>query len=457
MLVFTSVLVLGIFFTVFIITDVRFYKQRKVNSMISLAQVIGSNSISTLQFQNNEAAKGILSELHNVAPEIVHAAIIDKQGKIFASYSKDGYQAFQIPATLNTRTAVFTDQYLLVRNDILFDKELLGKVILEVELSELTQIKADKVRIASISLLVAIVFTFLIAILIQTYISRRLLNVINTMKEVSSTGNYDKTITDNGKDELSTLIQVFNNLMLHVKESQQRKDEFISIVSHELKTPLTTIKGYLELLDVMEEKQPNKQFVQKGLANVKKLEKLISDLLDVSKIQSGQLKLEMNEFNIDEMVNETIAVFQMVSGNYEITRTRHLNGEIILADRHRIEQVLTNLLSNAIKYSPGEKKVIVDSQKKDGELIIRVRDYGMGVAKEEQSNIFERFYRSKHMSDTIVGFGLGLYICRDIIVRHDGKIWVEREEKGSSFYFSLPLKKTSSVINKKTASAKTID
>ena len=457
MLVFTSVLVLGIFFTVFIITDVRSYKQRKVNSMISLAQVIGSNGISTLQFQDNEAAKGILSELHNVAPEIVHAAIIDKQGKIFASYSKDGYQSFQIPAVLNTRTSVFTSQYLLVRNDILFDKELLGKVILEVELTELTQIKADKVRIASISLLIAIAFTFLIAILIQTYISRRLLNVINTMKEVSSTGNYDKTITDNSKDELSTLIQVFNNLMLHVKESQQRKDEFISIVSHELKTPLTTIKGYLELLDVMEDKQPNKQFVQKGLVNVKKLEKLISDLLDVSKIQSGQLKLEMNEFSMDDMVNETIAAFQMVSGNYEITRTGHFNGEIILADKHRIEQVLTNLLSNAIKYSPGEKRVIVDSQKKDGELIIRVRDYGMGVAKEEQSNIFERFYRSKDMSDTIVGFGLGLYICRDIIVRHDGKIWVEREEKGSSFYFSLPLKKISSAINKKTASAKTGD
>lgn len=81
----------------------------------------------------------------------------------------------------------------------------------------------------------------------------------------------------------------------------------------------------------------------------------------------------------------------------------------------------------------------------------------VGVAKEEQSNIFERFYRSKHMSDTIVGFGLGLYICRDIIVRHDGKIWVEREEKGSSFYFSLPLKKTSPPVNRKTASAKTID
>jgi signal transduction histidine kinase len=440
MQVFTSVLVLGIFFGAFVITDIRSYKQRKVDDMISLAKVIGTNSISTLQFQDNETAKNILSELHNVAPEILHAGIVDKRGRLFASYTKKGADSFHIPPALNGKEFVFIGRGLFVSGDIMNDNEKIGKVILDVELSELEQIKQSRYKIAIILLFVALGFSFLIALAIQTYISKRLLYLVNTMKEVSKTGEYNKSIADDGKDEISILITVFNNLMQQVKENQQRKDEFISIASHELKTPLTSIKGYLELLLEREDKQPNKQFAQKAWENANKLEKLIKDLLDVSKIQSGQLELSMKEFSIDDLLDETISAIQMISGTHEIIRKDNFNNEVISADRQRIEQVLTNLLSNAIKYSPGQKMVIVYSKKTETELIIKVKDFGMGIPKEEQLNIFERFYRSKNMSITISGFGLGLYICRDIIKRHNGKIWVEAEEKGSAFYFSLPLK-----------------
>lgn len=450
MQVFTSVLVLGIFFGAFVITDIRSYKQRKVDDMISLAKVIGTNSVSTLQFQDNETAKNILSELHNVAPEILHAGIVDKRGRLFASYTKKGADSFHIPPALEGKEFVFIGRGLFVSGDIINDNEKIGKVILEVELSELEQIKQSRYKIAIILLFVALAFSFLIALAIQTYISKRLLYLVNTMKEVSKTGEYNKSIADDGKDEISTLITVFNNLMQQVKENQQRKDEFISIASHELKTPLTSIKGYLELLLEREDKQPNKQFAQKAWENANKLEKLIKDLLDVSKIQSGQLELSMKDFNIDDLLDETISAIQMISGTHEIIRKDNFSNETISADRQRIEQVLTNLLSNAIKYSPGGKMVIVYSKKTDTELIIKVKDFGMGVPKEEQLNIFERFYRSKNMSITISGFGLGLYICRDIIKRHNGKIWVEAEERGSAFYFSLPLKNkpvtTNSVI-----------
>jgi signal transduction histidine kinase len=122
-----------------------------------------------------------------------------------------------------------------------------------------------------------------------------------------------------------------------------------------------------------------------------------------------------------------------------IAREGYLCNEKITADRQRIEQVLTNLLSNAIKYSPGESRVLVSCKKTDAELIIKVRDYGLGIPRDEHLNIFERFYRTGELSKNISGFGLGLYICRDIIRRHNGRIWVETEEKGSAFYFSLPL------------------
>jgi len=259
------------------------------------------------------------------------------------------------------------------------------------------------------------------------------------MKKVSKTGEYEKLLTDEGKDEIAILIQVFNKLMLQIKENQQKKDEFIGIASHELKTPLTTLKGYIEMLDMMEQEPLKKQFVEKATSNVRKLERLIKDLLDVSKIQSGQLQLEMKEFNINELLTETVNAVQMVS-NHKIIRQDKLKDEMIYGDRQRIEQVLLNILSNATKYSPGENTVIIDSEKTDKELLIKIRDFGIGVTRDEQLNIFERFYRSKGTSVHISGFGLGLYICRDIIRRHHGKIWVESAEKGSVFIFSLPLK-----------------
>lgn len=439
MQVFTSLVVLSIVFGVFIFTDINSYKERKMSSMMSLAQVIGTNSISTLQFDDPDAATQMLQDLHNVSPEIVHATIVDNNGEIFAHYSKSGSDSFRMTEILKQKKFLFSGHDLFVSSPIINNRKVIGKVYLDVELSELQQIKEYKLELAVILLVLALLFSFLIALAIQSYISNRLLKLVSTMKKVSKTGEYERLLTDEGKDEIAILIQVFNKLMLQIKENQQKKDEFIGIASHELKTPLTTLKGYIEMLDMMEQEPLKKQFVEKATSNVRKLERLIKDLLDVSKIQSGQLQLEMKEFNINELLTETVNSVQMVS-NHKIIRQDTLKDEMIYGDRQRIEQVLLNLLSNATKYSPGENTVIIDSEKTDKELLIKIRDFGIGVTRDEQLNIFERFYRSKGTSVHISGFGLGLYICRDIIRRHHGKIWVEPAEKGSVFIFSLPLK-----------------
>ena len=439
MQVFTSLLVLSIVFGVFIFTDINSYKQRKVESMMSLAQVIGTNSISTLQFDDPDAAMQMLHDLHNVSPEIVHATIFNNKGEIFAHYSKPGLDSFRIKDILKQRKFLFSGHELFVSSPITNNNEVIGKVYLDVELSELQQTKEYKLELAAILLIIALLFSFLVALGVQTYISKRLLKLVSTMKKVSKTGDYAEPLADEGKDEIATLIQVFNKLMQQIKENLQKKDEFIGIASHELKTPLTTIKGYIEMLNMMEQEPTKKQFVEKAMMNVNKLERLIRDLLDVSKIQSGQLQLEMKEFNMHDLLRETVNAVQMVSAPRIILEDK-LQNEIIYGDRQRIEQVLLNLLSNAIKYSPGENKVIIDSEKTDKELLIKIRDFGIGITKEEQTNIFERFYRSKNTSVHISGFGLGLYICRDIITRHYGKIWVETADRGSIFIFSLPLK-----------------
>lgn len=440
MQVFTSLIVLVIFFLAYFITDIRDYKERKVNSMTSLAHVIATNSASAIEFHQPETGVEIISELKNVAPEIVRADILDREGKFFASYSKQGAEAFDTSIILENRRNYFTDKLLFISDDITSGNELLGRVSLVVELTELNAIKKAKIEIAAVLLIAAICISFLIALAVQPYISKRLLYLVNTIIQVRKTGNYSNPIADDGKDEISTLIKAFNKLMEEVKESEKRKDEFIGIASHELKTPLTSIKGYLDLLYILEDKQPNHQCVQKALESTHKLMKLIKDLLDVSKIQSGHLKLNIAEFNIDELIKETISSFQMLSPLHEIIKETNLHELMISGDRQKIEQVLINLLSNAVKYSPAESKVIVSAEKNETELVIRVRDYGIGIPEDEVSEIFERFYRTKDSSVHISGLGLGLYICRDIMLSHNGKIWVEREERGSSFYFSLPLK-----------------
>lgn len=438
MQVFTSVLVLVIMFLVFIITDVRSFKQRTVDNMISIAQVIGTNSISVLQFQDEGAAMEMLTQLHKVSPEITEAAIINKNGQVFARFSDPGAFPMNVPAKMDDKDYLFYKKQLLVTYPIVSGNEAIGKIFLVVHLTELQKIIQNKYKLAFMLLLVALGFSFMLAFFIQSYISKRLLRLVNTMKKVNKTGNYNTPLVDEGKDEIATLINVFNKLMAQIRENEKKKDEFIGIASHELKTPLTTVKGYIEMLKMMEDEYPKKQFVESAFKNILKLEDLVKDLLDVSKIESGQLQLEMENFDLSLLLDDSIASSQMVSTTHNIVRKDQPKEEMVYGDRKRIEQVLSNLLSNAIKYSPGEKEIMVEFEKNDKESIVKIRDFGIGIPEEEHAFIFDRFYRTKSSSVHISGFGLGLYICRDIIKRHNGRIWIESMEKGTLFIFSLP-------------------
>lgn len=439
MQVFTSVLVLGLCFAAFVITDIKGYKERKVSSTISIAQVIGSNSISAIQFLDQDVAIKILSDLQKVEHDIINAGIIDKTGKLFANYTKPGTQAYNFPPPYNDRYT-FSNGFLFVYKTIKNENESFGTVCLQVDLSQLEQIKDQKFQIAVVLLIVGIGLAFLIATINQQYISKPLLSLVNVMKNVRETENYQSHVAVTGKDEISALSLEFNSLMDQIVKSNQKKDEFIGVASHELKTPLTSIKAYLQMLQAVEKEQPKLTYVQKAEENVNKLHKLILDLLDVSKIQAGQLQLEMVKFNIDEVINECILDAQMTTTRHTITRRDNFTDQIVYADKHRIEQVITNFLSNAIKYSPKGKDIIVETTKNDSEIIVKVQDSGMGIGTSEHQKIFDRFYRANEEAVGISGFGLGLYICSQIIKRHRGKIWVESEKgKGAAFYFSIPL------------------
>jgi signal transduction histidine kinase/ActR/RegA family two-component response regulator len=233
-----------------------------------------------------------------------------------------------------------------------------------------------------------------------------------------------------------------------VEKLARQKDEFIGVASHELKTPITSLKAYAQLLQRRFHQAGDESaaaLLHKMEAQVNKLTRLIMDLLDVTKIESGHLPLSKTTFDMQQLVEEIVEDMQRMTSKHRIV-LEVASSTLLFADRERIGQVLTNLLTNAIKYSPQADKVIVRTIQKDGILLTSVQDFGIGIAQEHQAHLFERFYRVEgDLQHTYPGLGLGLYIAAEFVKRHQGKIWVESQEgEGTTITFSLPLSPTDS-------------
>jgi len=226
-----------------------------------------------------------------------------------------------------------------------------------------------------------------------------------------------------------------------LKTKEESKDEFMSIASHELKTPLTTAKAYIQLLqmDMEETNDKNLIFAQKANASIDKLNYLIAELLDVSKIQNGKFPLNITTFNFNEMLSAAIEGVQYGSPGHSIIKTGEINQKI-KGDKERLQQVVINLLTNAVKYSPKADKVFINAVQEDGEAKVSVKDGGIGICQENLGKIFERYYREEERAVHFQGLGIGLYISYEIIQRHNGKLWAESEVgKGSTVYFTVPI------------------
>lgn len=226
------------------------------------------------------------------------------------------------------------------------------------------------------------------------------------------------------------------------KEAERKKDEFISIASHELKTPMTSIKGYIQLLERSldkEDMETTRVRLHKVQNQVEKLNLLVADLLDISKIESGKLKFNKKYFSFDKILDHIVEIMEQANPQVKFIKKGQITTEIF-GDEMRIEQVIINFITNAIKYAPDSDEVHITSELRGDEIYFSVKDFGIGMAKEHQQQIFDKFYRVEETSERFQGLGIGLYICQEIIERHEGKIGVNSEpDEGSEFYFTIPL------------------
>jgi two-component system CheB/CheR fusion protein len=224
------------------------------------------------------------------------------------------------------------------------------------------------------------------------------------------------------------------------KKALDKKDEFIGVASHELKTPLTSLKGYIQLMEFQDDlPESSRMFVRKATASINKLQHLVDELLDASKIQAGRLAFSKHEVNLTHLVDSCVEDSQYMYPSFKIKKELEDN-IIVSGNDERLEQVLMNLINNAVKYSSDKKEIIIRVEKNHESATVSVIDFGIGMAKSDQEPIFERFYRVNGHDSTTPGLGMGLYISSQIIKEHNGVINVKSKlNEGSVFSFSLPL------------------
>jgi len=244
--------------------------------------------------------------------------------------------------------------------------------------------------------------------------------------------------------ELNKLALEKDKQLEYTKYLDDKKNEFISTASHELKTPLTTIMAFSQILLNMsqEECSPKvRTFVEKIYNQSSKLKSLIQQLLDISKIEAGRLEYNKEAINFYAYTNDLINTLRLVHPAHSINITEDAAEDLVYADKLRIEQVFTNLVGNAAKYSkPGSTIDIHVSSGNNGMKQVAITDYGIGIHPQNLDNVFNKFYREEQVYNKIAGLGIGLFITKGIIEEHGGSIWVESKEgKGSTFTFTIPV------------------
>lgn len=242
------------------------------------------------------------------------------------------------------------------------------------------------------------------------------------------------------KIELRRKIKELATVNKELELSEQRKSDFLSIVSHELKTPITTLKANLQMLDRIKEKPDSPLFpklVDSCSKNVEKINLMVDDLLNMHRYSENQLELNKTHFSIYDLIS--------ICCNHVRIDDRHelfVKGDhkiMLYADEHRIEQVLVNLVNNAVKYAPDSRQIDLTVSIVDNNVKVSVKDYGPGIPEDNIPHLFDRYWRASHSGKKYTGLGLGLYICAQIIARHNGHIGVESTiGQGSTFWFTIP-------------------
>lgn len=305
-----------------------------------------------------------------------------------------------------------------------------------IRISRLPREKMD--RRISIYIQLSLVLSILAEMLFSSYSTiNGFINMLGHLIRLSSNYFVYKALIEIG------LSQPYKMMFLEIGQLNSRKDEFISTASHEIKNPLTVIKLYSGMLEKKLKEASDAKSLEAILQisrQADQITRLIGDMQDANHLETGKLSLDIKPFRLDQLFRQVLSDLRPTLHEHRLVF--HSSPKIAFrGDSARLSQVLVNLLTNAAKYSPTGTKIEVSLSRERSQIKISVRDYGPGISREDQSRLFSRYYRTSQGQASASGLGLGLYLCREIVALHHGRIWVESElDHGSTFHISLPSK-----------------
>ena len=284
-----------------------------------------------------------------------------------------------------------------------------------------------------------------IALVIARWVARGMTQPLRDMARAArrmEIGDYSQRVVTDSRDEVGKLAEAFNRMSEELEGLELLRRELVANVSHELKTPISALRAHLEnLLDGVE--QPDRETLQIMLVQSERLGRLVDQLLDLSRLESGDVPLEREGVELAPLVSQVFSEIQVARPDPGVTLADDLPGDLppVFADRERVHQVLFNLLDNAVRFTPTGGRVTVTASRHNGSVDVAVADTGPGISSEDLSRVFERFYRvDQSRSRDDGGTGIGLAIARSVVEAHGGRIWADSEPgRGSTFTFELPM------------------
>lgn len=446
--------------------DKKLYQKEISQKLLIISKVIGDSNSATILFTDSKIAKEYMSSL-KAEESIVKASIIFLDSSIFVSYNKnDSIREMNYPLPLNTDTVLFLEKSIFINAPVIFENDTIAYIRIKYNTDELKLKLSKYYKIILFILIGSLILAFLLAYFFQNIITSPIFRLHKLMNKISSNKDYSVRSFNNSRDEVGQLSKGFNRMLIQIEKqnnelnrskelaeaSLKAKERFLANMTHELRTPLTSIAGITNLLEETELNKEQKTFLGNIKLSSEHLLAIINDLLEFSRLGSGKLQLEKNEFNIRRSIERIRSTMQYELKKRKLDFSFKVNPDVphfVIGDDYRLNQILINLIGNAIKFTPkGSIEISVNKifeTESNIDLEFRVKDTGIGIKEDKQKSIFDSFTQeSNGTTREYGGTGLGLAITKQLVELQGGKIKVESEKgRGSTFIFNIPyLKKT---------------
>lgn len=425
---------------------------------------VTANRLVTFTMELAKVQPDILKETYQANIDVIASStetsivIINGEGEVVvASGEKSDFQIKReyVNGILNGKSVKYTGNLgglfnttmLTVGVPMQSGDNVFGGVILSMPVPEIDQLRAD--IIVRFGIIAAVVFFF--AVMFTYIISKRITRPLKTLNNAAKSialGDYEKRVELDVQNEIGELGETFNYMTDAIERHESARSSFLANVAHELRTPMTTITGFVEgIMDGTIPGEKHEQYLQIVLDESKRLSRLVNDLMDMNKLEQGKFNLEMREFDINEMIRLHIIKMEkrITDKNINLTVNFESDSLRVMADKDSIQRVLINLVDNAIKFTQEGGFIDIRTGLANGKAFVTIQNSGQGVDAEDIKHIFDRFYKSdKSRSLDKTGMGLGLYIVKSIVQAHREKIWAE-SEPGEFTRFNFTLKPASEI------------